>query len=171
MRGATSMSKTNSTVINPDELVFGFIEAKKEDKRNITKEGIRRKFEDGTSKFANRRCYGYRQNKNGRLRVDKKEAAVVRMIFELSAQGYSLNKIAAKLHEDGVPSPTGKEKWHPDSIRKLLANEKYIGQVDLQKTVTIHGKQVKNEDLAQKHSMTNHHPPIIPKELFRKVNR
>ena len=71
----------------------------------------------------------------------------------------------------GIKSPTGKDKWNREAIDKLLSNEKYVGAVLLQKTVTILGVQVENKGLESKYLTTNSHSAIISLELFQDVQR
>lgn len=66
--------------------------------------------------------------------VDTVQSKNVTEIFTWYIEGYSLRKIADKLYENGISSPTGKEKWTPRAISKILSNEKYTGDVILQKT-------------------------------------
>ena len=56
----------------------------------------------------------------------------------------------------------------------MLSNEKYIGQVLMQKTYTpdfLSGRQVKNQGQLAMYLVENAHEPIIDKETFEKVQR
>jgi len=48
--------------------------------------------------------------------------------------GYSLRGVSKLLYAKCIQSPTGKQKWGPEELNKLLHNEKYTGNVMLQKT-------------------------------------
>lgn len=109
--------------------------------------GLRKGFQDGTSKLAQCRCYGYDTSPDGELVVNPDEAAVVRWIFDRYLNGDSLGKIATGLEEQGIPSPTGKPKWNRETINKLLSNEKYTGRVLLQKTINAGSSKFKNDGL------------------------
>ncbi len=82
-------------------------------------------------------CFGYRNVRVGtkvRLEIDEQEAVTVRRIFEMSAAGMSLKKIAKTLNGDGIAPPRGsKEKIRPSwvytAIRQMLRRELYIGCV------------------------------------------
>ena len=104
------------------------------EKSKPIRDGLQRGFRDGTSKMAQRRCYGYDTDPDGELVINPDEAAVARWIFDRYLSGNSLGKIAAGLEEQGIPSPTGKPKWSREALNKLLSNEKYTGRVLLQKT-------------------------------------
>ncbi len=105
-------------------------------KSNSIKAGLRKGFQDGTSKMAKRRCYGYTVNSDGKLVLHTDEAQVILWIFQQYLSGASLGKIAAGLEKQGILSPTGRPKWNREAIDKLLSNEKYTGRVLLQKTVS-----------------------------------
>lgn len=132
------------------------------------KTALRNQFKEGTSKMANRVCYGYSQDENGNLIINE-EAEIVKWIFESYLSGYSLGRIANELYQKGIKSPTGRDKWNREAIDKLLSNEKYLGIVLLQKTFSIMGTQFENNGIRDKYLMRNSHSGIISIELFKKV--
>ena len=85
-------------------------------KSEAIKNSLRKGFQDGSSKMACRKCYGYEVGPNGELTVNLKEAKVVRWIFEQYIAGDSLGKIAAGLEQQGIPSPTGRAKWNREAM-------------------------------------------------------
>lgn len=98
----------------------------------------------------------------------------MRHIFSLRISGLSLGQIADLLYDVGVPSPSGKERWSRETINKLLHNEKYVGDVLLQKTYVpdlFSGKQVKNCGRQAMFLVENHHPAIVSRETFEMVTR
>ena len=116
-------------------------------KSEAIKKGLRKGFQDGSSKMARRKCYGYEVGSDGELVVNPDEAKVVCWIFEQYLAGDSLGKIAAGLERQGIPSPTGRPKWNREAIDKLLSNEKYTGRVLLQKTVSTGAVQIENSHM------------------------
>lgn len=138
-------------------------------KSEAIKAGLRKGFQDGSSKMAHRKCYGYDAGPDGDLIVNPDEAQVVCWIFEQYLSGNSLGKIAAGLEQQGILSPTGKAKWNREAIDKLLSNEKYTGRVLLQKTVSTGAVQIENNGLMERYLYTGSHEAIISDELFRKV--
>lgn len=92
------------------------------------------RFIEGSSGFADRVCYGYTHDENGKLIPDPARAEIVRAIFAWHRDGLSLRTITAELKKHGIPSPRGNPVWHIETIRKILNNEKYYGDVLLQKT-------------------------------------
>lgn len=111
------------------------------------KAGLRKGFQDGSSKMAHRKCYGYEVGSDGELMVNPDEAKVVYWIFEQYLAGNSLGKIAAGLEGQGIPSSTGRPRWNREAIDKLHSNEKYTGRVLLQKTVSTGAVQIENDGL------------------------
>lgn len=139
------------------------------EKSESIKAGLRSGFQDGSSKMAQRKCYGYDVTSDGKLVINPAEAAVVVWIFERYSAGDSLGKIAADLEEKEIPSPTGKPKWNREAINKLLSNEKYTGRVLLQKTISTGASQIKNDGIMDRYLYTGTHDAIISDELFSAV--
>lgn len=133
--------------------------------------GLRKGFQDGTSKMVQRKCYGYGTDLNGELVINPDETAVVNWIFERYLCGDSLSKIAAGLEKKGIPSPTGKPRWNRETLNKLLSNEKYTGRVLLQKTISIGGSKIKNDGFMDRYLYTNSHKAIISDETFKAVQQ
>ena len=83
------------------------------------------------------RIFGYRSRKDPdgtRLEIYEIEAAVVRRIFEMYAEGQSLKSIAKRLNLEGVESPRPQKgrfsrSWCPSTVRVILRNERYTGKV------------------------------------------
>ena len=141
-------------------------------KSNSTKWGITARFASGDSKLANRICYGYKHDQDGKLIVDVKTSKNVVLIFDLYLRGYSLSGIGKELKRRGIKTPTGKENWTSVAIDKILSNEKYTGNVILQKTYVpdvLEKKQTKNIGQRKRYLYENNHLGFIPKEIFEKV--
>lgn len=133
--------------------------------------GLQKSFQSGSSAKALTVCYGYRLTSSGELAVYPTEAIIVFYIFERFEAGDSLGKISAALADMKVVSPTGKAAWSRETISKVLANEKYMGDVVLGKTQIVDGVQVKSSDAESQVRMKEHHPAIIPCELFDAVQK
>ena len=140
-------------------------------KSEAIKNGLRKGFQDGSSKMARRKCYGYEVGSDGELVVNPDEAKVVCWIFEQYLAGDSLGKIAAGLERQGIPSPTGRPKWNREAIDKLLSNEKYTGRVLLQKTLSTGAVQIENNGLMERYLYTGSHETIISDEMFMAVQQ
>lgn len=138
-----------------------------ESKSADIKWGLQKSFMDPSSKYYQRKCYGYKHDETGQLVIDEKEAEVVRLIFRMSKEGASLSQIAQTLQDQGIPSPRGKAVWSRESLRKILDNEKYLGKVILQKTFVtncLNHKQIKNNGQRDKYEIAGNHEAIIDYE-------
>ena len=140
-------------------------------KSEAIKAGVRKGFQDGSSKMARRKCYGYEVGPDSELAVNPDEAQVVRWIFEQYLAGDSLVKIAAALEKQGILSPTGKPRWNREAIDKLLSNEKYTGRVMLQKTISTGAVQIENDGLMGRYLYAGTHEAIISDEMFIAVQQ
>lgn len=156
------ISDLNATVLmTVQESMF---QHESEEKSYNTRWGIRARFAEGTSKFADAECYGYRKNSNGKLEIYEPEAEVIRNIYSWREQGVSLRGISKKLSELGVKSPRGKDTWGIETIRLILNNEKYHGDVLLQKTFVAElfsKKRCPNKGEYPQYLIENHHEAII----------
>ena len=140
-------------------------------KSETIKNGLRKGFQDGSSKMAKRKCYGYDVGPDGELTVNPDETKVVCWIFERYLAGDSFGKIAIGLERQGILSPTGRPRWNREAIDKLLSNEKYTGRVLLQKTVSTGAVQIENDGLMDRYLYTGTHEAIISDEMFMAVQR
>lgn len=93
---------------------------------------IQRRFRNGTFKLSSP-PYGY-DYKDGVLTVNEEQAAVVRRIFSEALSGKGAQKIADDLNADGTP-PKKAALWNASTILGMLSNEKYTGDVILQKHI------------------------------------
>ena len=92
--------------------------------------------------------YGYDYERLTKTRlVNEEEAAVVRRIFRLYVDGWSMYRIAKKLNLEGVPSKTGKP-WTVGGIRDVLSNATYIGLDYYGKTKEVEGMDGKRRRVA-----------------------
>ena len=78
--------------------------------------------------------YGFCEGTEGEIAIDPEQAPVIRSIYQWFLDGNSLQMIGKRLESQGTPSPRGKETWSIATIRSILSNVKYKGDVLLQKT-------------------------------------
>ena len=80
--------------------------------------------------------------------------------------------IKQELEAGGIPNPAGGRKWGIDQIRNILSNEKYCGDVLMQKTFIqdcISKKVVKNTGQLPMYLIQNNHPAIVSRGVFQAV--
>lgn len=115
---------------------------------------------------------GYTKDEDGHLIIEPTEAEVVKRIYREYLEGSSLLQIGSGLEADGVLTAAGKPKWRSETLRKILQNEKYIGDALLQKTYTVDflkKKWVQNNGIVPQYYVENSHPPIILRDLYMRV--
>lgn len=155
------------------EIYCALAQDESENKSHDIHWGIKEGFRTGVSGYQNFSCYGYRYDEAKQaLVVVSKEEKIVRMIFDLRLQGYSLGAISSELEKKQIPSPTGKPVWSRECLRKMLCNEKYTGSVMLQKTYVedfFTGKQKKNTGQKEKYLYKNNHDAIVSWDVYERV--
>ena len=76
------------------------------------------------------------------------------------------------LESKGILTATGKTVWHTSVIQGVLTNEKYVGDILLQKTYVddfLEGTIKVNRGELPKYYIENNHPAIIPREMFHRA--
>jgi len=131
--------------------------------------GFRKRYAEGQVNWTGR-MLGYIVN-GGKFTIVPEEAVIVREIFEGYLAGKSYFQICQELVSKGVVTIKGKSEWREETIDRILTNEKYIGDVILQKTYApdIMLKRRLNINALPKYEIQNNHDPIITRELFGKV--
>ena len=136
--------------------------------------GIRYRMRSGKTVLNHTQFLGYTKGPDGVLQIVPEEAEIVRKIFELYIQGNGVRKIKRYLEEHGIKTVTGKSEWNTSTIDRMLSNEKYIGEVRMQKTFTVDfltGRREKNTGQLDAYLVENAHEPIIGREIFELVQR
>mgnify|MGYP001114426321 CR=1 FL=1 len=134
--------------------------------------GLQYRYQQGLVQVNHNRFLGYTKDEEGRLVIEPEEAEVVKRIYREYLEGASLAQIGKSLEADGILTAAGKEKWRPETLKKILQNEKYIGDALLQKTYTVDflsKKRVKNNGIVPQYYVENSHEPIIPRDLYMQV--
>lgn len=134
--------------------------------------GIQYRFQQGKI-MVNTTCFlGYDKDDKGNLVINQKQAEVVKRIFREYLEGKSILAICRGLERDKIKTSRGNARWHDSSVRKILENEKYMGDALLQKTYTVdflNKKRVKNNGIMPQYYVEDSHPAIISKEIFMQV--
>ncbi|MBN2899900.1 MAG: recombinase family protein, partial [Clostridia bacterium] len=131
--------------------------------------GLQYRYQQGKVQVNHNRFMGYTKDDEGNLVIVPEEAEIIKRIYREYLEGKSLAGIGRDLEKDGILTAAGKPRWRPETIKKILLNEKYIGDALLQKTFTVDfltKKRVKNEGHVPQYYVENSHEAIIPKELF-----
>ena len=134
--------------------------------------GLQYRYQQGKVQVNHKRFMGYTKDEDGNLIIVPEEAEIIKRIYREYLEGKSLTGIGRDLEKDGILTAANKSKWRPETIKKILQNEKYIGDALLQKTITVDfltKKRVKNKGHVPQYYVENSHEAIIPKELFLQV--
>lgn len=130
---------------------------------------IQKMFEQGRPNTG--RMLGYCL-KDGQLTIIPEEAEIVRMIYEDYLSGMGRLAIANKLNDLHVPTVRGGKEWREGAIYLILRNEKYTGDMILQKTYSEDfrsKKRVINNGERRKYLVEKSHESIISKTVFEQV--
>lgn len=127
---------------------------------------------EGKASFFYKNFLGYRKGDDGLPKIDEEQAATVRFIYERFLAGDSMWTICKKLEAKGILSPSRRSKWMASTVQSILTNERYKGDVILNKTFVVDclSKKVKvNNGERPKYYVENNHPAIIDALTFAKV--
>lgn len=148
------------------------------------------RMKNGTRLPVNAR-YGYRKGKDGRLEIDPDSAKVVKMIFQMAAEGMSFAEITRELNKQEIATcdeqkmsrgeqvqfrrfdTIMKKRWNPTTVSAIIRDEIYIGTRIWGKTrCSMHtGHKAVLNDESDWIRLENHHDPIVDRELFEKANK
>lgn len=82
-----------------------------------------------------------------RVQVNLVEAAIVRQIFAWYTdpeEKLSLYAMAKRLSDQGIPTPSGGQRWNVSSIREMLKNPAYTGTTYANRTRPVPARQRKS---------------------------
>lgn len=133
--------------------------------------------------------YGYVRDADGNLLVDEDSAPVVKLIFQLAAEGNGPGKIARTLREMEIVTPgtlefqrTGRTKrydpdnpcfWYSSTISKILVQQEYLGHtVNFKTTKKSYKSKKKIENPKEKWVIfENTHEALISQEQWDIVQK
>ena len=135
-----------------------------------TRMGIHYGFQEGKGRLNTTRFLGLDVgSKPGEYVINPEQAEIARRIFREFLEGYSPGMIAQHLNDEQVPTVCEGGTWFASTIARVLENEKYAGDMLLQKYYVpdfLNHKSVKNTGQLPQYYVENHHDPIIPKEVY-----
>lgn len=134
--------------------------------------GKRRAMESGKATIQYKYLYGYRRGADDKSEIIPEESEVVRWIYERYLAGASTRMLRDELHEQGVTYSEKSPQWTLPHIKSILRNEKYCGDVLMQKTFqqdVINRKVIKNTGQLPMYLIENHHEGIVSREKYNAV--
>lgn len=149
-----------------------FAQSESEGISSRVKWGIRQSMRTGRANIQYKTLLGYEKGPDGEMVVNAEQAETVRKIYELYLSGQTLRNIKETLEIGGFKNTAGTTEWTTSNLRTILSDEKYCGDVLLQKTFIqdcISKKVIKNTGQLPMYLIQNHHEAIIPREQFDAV--
>ena len=145
-----------------------------EESRSIStniKWATRSRMKAGTQKVSTTSLLGYDTDDNGEMVIVTNEAEVVRTIYMSFEKGMHPTEIAEKLNALEIKTIKN-NPWSSEAVKNILRNEKYCGDVLMQKTYTVDcltHKSKKNEGEVEQYFIPDHHPAIVDREIWEKA--
>ena len=100
-----------------------------------SRRGKRHRAQTGAVSVLSRAPFGYRYitreagGGDARYEIDEEAARIVRQVFTWVGHGHlTLAGVCRRLHDSGIPSPTGRLHWSRAMIHTMLLNPAYAGQ-------------------------------------------
>ena len=150
-------------------LLASYAQSESESISENVKWGKRKKFAQGHTKGI-MAPYGYRWQ-NGELVIVPEEAAMVKRIFREYVDGKARTAMADDFNAEGLIT-RARTPWGHSSIRYILSNPVYVGDILLQKTYMpspfVKSHKWNKGELPQ-YLIKDDHEPIIDRETFAKV--
>ncbi|WP_272941170.1 recombinase family protein [Bacillus coahuilensis] len=144
---------------------------------NRVKETLKTRAKNGLFKGSNP-PYGY-EVREGKLYIRNDETSeIVRRIFREYLEGSGRESIARRLYNEGIRTPAdvaGKinasDKWNDSTIKLILTNPHYVGDLVQGRTTTVSvtSKKRKKQDKDDMFIIENTHEAIISRDMFEAV--
>ena len=174
---AVMFEKENINTLKADSellitMMGAFAQAESESISANVRWGIRQAMREGRVRVSCANLYAYEKGPDGQMQIIPEQAEVVRRIFRLYLSGASLRMIKNVLETEKIPNIYGDMEWCVTTIRYMLKNEKYCGDVLLQKTFRtdcISRKVIHNTGQLPMYLIQDHHEAIIDRKTFQAV--
>jgi len=155
-------------------LISLFAQGESESKSESLKWSYIRRWKRGTGIYPTWSLLGYEVDEDGKWVIVEEEAELIRIIYDMYLNGYSSPQIADVLTKSGVPTATNLTTWSSGAVLGILRNEKYCGDVLCQKTIAMDiftHKSIKNTGQKPQYFIEGHHPAIIDKDDWLRVQQ
>lgn len=150
-------------------MLGAFAQAESESISANVKWGKRQAMREGKAILHYKRLYAYEKGEDGEPKIIPEQAEVVRRIYDQFLTGASFPMIRSMLESEGIENVAGGKEWTHSAIRSILTNEKYCGDVLLQKTYIsdcINRKVIRNTGQLPMYLIQNHHEGIVDRKTF-----
>ena len=153
-------------------MMGAFAQAESESISGNIQAGKRYAMQRGEATIHYHNLYAYEKGPDGNPQIIPKQAEIVREIYQKYLHGDSLNMIRKDLEERHIPNARGGATWTHSAVRGILSNEKYVGDVLMQKTFRqdcISHKAIRNTGQRPMYLVQNNHEAIIDRKTYDAV--
>lgn len=169
LEGLNTLDQRSETYLT---FLSAMAQGESEEKSLSIKWAIRKRFRRGMPLCPTWALLGYTTDDDGNMVIVPEEADLVKSIYQMYIDGFSSVQIADMLTAQGRKTALGNTMWYSGSVLNILRNEKYCGDVLMQKTVTLDPlshKVVKNRGHETQYRLNRHHEAIIGKNEWELV--
>ena len=155
-------------------LYGSFAQAESESISKNVSFGVQMGFKEGKVRYNFKHLLGYKRGEDNMPVIVPEEAEIIKKIFDMFLDSVSMKDIARTLERQGCKTKLGKTEWTTGNIRNILTNEKYVGDVLMQKTYTVDcitHKVAKNNGERAMYLATDCHPAIIDRNTYNLVQQ
>ena len=174
---AVIFEKENINTLEADSEILitmlgAFAQAESESISANVRWGKRQAMREGKAIIQYDRLYAYQKGEDGKPQIIPDQAEVVQSIYKQYLAGASLRMIKDRLEAEQIPNAAGNARWTITAVRSILSNEKYCGDVLLQKSFVsdcINRKVIRNTGQLPMYLVQNHHEGIVDRKTFHAV--
>lgn len=174
---AVIFEKENINTLEADSEILitmlgAFAQAESESISANVRWGKRQAMREGKAIIQYDRLYAYQKGEDGKPQIIPDQAEVVQSIYKQYLAGASLRMIKDRLEAEQIPNAAGNARWTITAVRSILSNEKYCGDVLLQKSFVsdcINRKVIRNTGQLPMYLVQNHHEGIVDRKTFDAV--
>lgn len=162
--GLNTLDRRNEATL---AILSSVAQGESENKSEAMHWSITRRFANGLPLCPTWALLGYTTDDFGRMVIVEDEAEIVRFIYQSYLAGTPSSAIAQSLTDKGFLTVKGNTIWSSTSVLSILHNEKYCGDVVMQKTYTpdcLTHKTVKNHGQMRQYRMQDHHTGIVTRD-------
>jgi len=160
-----------NTLDQKNEFILTILSSLAQDEsRNLSesiKWGWKRRFEHGIVNNTIYNLLGCDRDDHGNWIINEDQAKTVRRIYREFLAGKTTGQISKGLMAEDIKTGSGKTIWRPESVSKILRNEKNCGNVLLQKSTKpdfMSPRQTLNKGQQTQYFIEGHHTGIVSVE-------
>ena len=171
---AVIFEKENINTLETDSEILitmlgAFAQAESESISQNVRWGKRQAMREGKASIQFKKMYAFERGEDGNLQIIPDQAEEVQNMYRQFLAGASLRMIKEDLKSRNITNAKGDTDWTITAIRGILSNEKYCGDVLLQKTYIsdcISKKVIKNTGQLPMYLVQNHHAGIVDRKTY-----